>query len=185
MKKLVAISLICLLFFNWYGFRIVTDLLSTEADQQLESKLDNNLYDESQLIEVKVPLNVPYQNVQSEFERHYGEVEVNGVYYTYVKSKVESGYLVLKCIPNDSKKMIRDAGSDYYKMSNGLDQDHPDKKTNTSVAKQSIGDFDDQLERFIVKAPVELSSSVYVSFAATLVTSEQAIAAQPPELHLS
>jgi len=110
-KKLAAISLICLLAFNWYGFRIVTAILSDNADQQLETRLDNLQYDESQLIELRIPLNVPYQTSQSEFERHYGEMEVNGVFYTYVKSKVENGELVLKCIPNDSKKEIRKAGT--------------------------------------------------------------------------
>ena len=182
MKKLAAILLISLLFFNWYGYRIVTDILSTKADKQLEAQLDNNQYDESQLIEVRVNLNVPYQNVETEFERHYGEMEVNGVYYTYVKRKVENGYLVLKCIPNDSKKEIHSAGNNYYKMTNGLDQDQPGKKTNSNIVKQSIGDFDDKLESFTVKAPVELTNLHYAQFSSLLATRAQVIPGQPPEV---
>ena len=98
MKKIAAILLIAILSFNWYGYRIVTIILARNADKQLEVRLDNDQYNESELIEIRVALNVPYQNDQADFERHYGEMEVNGQYYTYVKRKIENGYLVLKCI---------------------------------------------------------------------------------------
>lgn len=180
MKKLTAISLIFLLAFNWYGFRIVTSILSSKADERLEAQLDNQDYNESDLIEVKINLNVPYQTNQSEFERHYGEMEVDGVIYTYVKSKVENGYLVLKCIPNDTKKEIRNAGDNYYKNTNGLEQDQPGKKTNTSVAKQSVGDFDDQLETFAVKAPVPDAPLAYANFSSELISAVTDVKGQPP-----
>ena len=180
MKKLAAISLICLLAFNWYGYRIVTDILTSKADQQLEAQLDNQEYDEASLIEVRINLNVPYQNNQTEFERHYGEMEVDGVFYTYVKSKVENGFLVLKCIPNDSKQAIKEAGTDYYKKTNGLDQEQSGKKTNTSVAKQSSGDYDDQLEAFTIKAPVEMINGIYARFSSKLTTAVTDVTYQPP-----
>jgi hypothetical protein len=63
------------LFFNWYGYRIVTTILTKDADKQLEVQLDNQQYDETQLIEIRIALNVPYQNDQAEFERHYGEIK--------------------------------------------------------------------------------------------------------------
>ena len=183
MKKLAAISLICLLAFNWFGFRIVTDILSKGADQRLEAQLDNQQYEESQLIEVRINLNVPYQNGQTEFERHYGEMEVDGVFYTYVKSKVENGYLVLKCIPNDSKKEIRNAGTDYYKKTNGLDQDQSGKKTNNQVVKQSAADYDDQLETFTVKAPAESLLPKFAQFSSVLPTAETSNPGQPPRFN--
>lgn len=181
-KKLIAILLICLLFFNWYGYRIVTDVLSSLADQQLELQLDNNDYDESALIEVMVPLNVPYQNVQSDFERHYGEIEVDGVFYTYVKSKVENGNLVLKCIPNDSKQKIRSAGADYFKLTNGLGHDQQGKKNNaTQVVKQSIGDFDDQLNTFAFRSADDVITHRYVPQSYLLYNTPRNTPAQPPE----
>ena len=45
-------------------------IMTKQSDQQLELRLDNNDYDESQLIEVRVALNMPYQNEQADFERH-------------------------------------------------------------------------------------------------------------------
>jgi hypothetical protein len=78
LKKIAAILLILILFFNWYGYRIVTSILSQHADKRLEVRLDNNQYDESQLIELKVALNMPYQNDQADFERHYGKSKLTG-----------------------------------------------------------------------------------------------------------
>ena len=77
------------------------------ADKELEVKLDNHQYDERQLLEIKVPINIPYLINDADFERHYGEIEIDGRYYSFVKRKVEDGYLILKCIPNNAKEKIK------------------------------------------------------------------------------
>ena len=183
MKKLAAILLIVILFFNWYGYRIVTNMLAKDADKQLEVQLDNNDYDESQLIEVRVALNVPYQNDQSDFERHYGEMEVDGKYYTYVKRKVENGFLVLKCIPNDSKQKIKEAGDDFFKMANGLDQDQPDKKQNnsTNLAKNFWSEYDGQETNFTIDIFSNLIRKQFANNSSFLYNISQATPGQPPE----
>src|SRR5439155_4988660 len=61
LRKIASILLICLLLFNWYGYRFVTNYLQKKADSQLEARLDVNDYDESQLIEIRIELNIPYQ----------------------------------------------------------------------------------------------------------------------------
>ena len=184
MKKFAAISIIVLLVFNWYGYRFVTNLLTAQADQQLEARLDQADYNEEELIEVKIALNVPYQNVQSGFERHYGEVEVDGVFYTYVKSKVENGYLVLKCIPNESKQAIRQAGNDFYKNTNGLDQDQPGKKSDTQVSKASIGDFDDQTGHIHLEAYTADPQAPHAAGPVALYHTYSAVAGKPPQSFL-
>ena len=127
-------------------------IVSKDADQQLEIRLDNKEYDESQLVEVRVALNIPYQNDQVEFERHYGELELDGKYYTYVKRKIENGFLVLKCISNSSKEKIKAAGNDYFKMANGLDENQQDKKQNSSnnFAKNFWSEYDGRETDFTI-----------------------------------
>jgi len=61
-KRITAILLSALLFFNWYGYRFITDYAQYKASIQLEKELDNNNYDASQLIELRIPLNLPYYN---------------------------------------------------------------------------------------------------------------------------
>lgn len=144
MRKVFAILLLSLLLFNWCGYRLVTSILSVQSSSTMEAMIDSEAYDESELVEVRVSLRVPYQLNQPDFERFYGEVEVDGRYYTYVKRKIENGQLVLLCLPNSHKEKIQAAGQDYYKNTNGLDHLPGEKKSNT-VQKNTMGDFDDRL----------------------------------------
>jgi hypothetical protein len=185
LKKFAAILLIAILAFNWYGYRIVTTLLSQKADKQLEARLDKQEYDESQLIEVKVALNVPYQIEQSEFERHYGEMEVDGKYYTYVKRKVENGYLILMCIPNSDKEKIKAADNDFFKMTNGLEGNQPDKKQNNtnSFAKNFWSEYDDRETDYTINAlSAVLCTENFPTNTSLLKDIYRSAPAQPPEL---
>ena len=183
LKKFASILLIVILFFNWYGYRIVTNMKITEADQQLETRLDNNDYDESQLIEVKVALNLPYQTNQSEFERHYGEIEIDGQLYSYVKRKIQDGFLILKCIPNDSKQKIKAADTDFFKMANGLDQQQPDKKqsSNNNLAKNFWSEYDGRESDYTLSISSDYISKEFASLAYSLNSIAQKTPAQPPE----
>ena len=55
--------------------------MQRKADLQLEAKLANNDYTESQLIVISVPINLPYQTDWASFERCDDEIEVNGLHY--------------------------------------------------------------------------------------------------------
>ncbi len=124
--------MLSLLFFNWYGYRILTSVMEGQADVKLEAKLDRNEYDESQLIELRVPINLPYHNDWKEFERYNGSIEINGVHYNYVKRKVEKGELVLLCLPNDEKQMVQSARDQFFKLVNDLQQPGANKKSDQS-----------------------------------------------------
>jgi len=149
-RKIAAILLICLLVFNWYGYRFVTNYFQQQADSQLEAKIDVNDYDESQLIEIRVPLDIPYQNRASGFERHYGEIEFNGKIYAFVKRKVENGYLVLKCIPNTVKENIKNADNILFATNNGFDQEHNSKSNSplSIIFKSIFSDYDDYSQSY-------------------------------------
>lgn len=134
MKRIAAILLIALLLFNWYGYRFVFNYLQNKADAELNAKIDGSDYDESQLIEIKVPIDIPYQYTSSDFERSYGEIEQDGKIYSYVKRKIEDGFLILKCIPNIQKEKIQDAKHLLVRVNNGIDQEQ-NGKTSSPLAK--------------------------------------------------
>jgi hypothetical protein len=159
------------------------NIIAENADQQLELRLDNNDYHESQLIEIRVALNMPYQNEQAEFERHYGEMEVNGKYYTYVKRKIENGFLILKCIPNNSKEQIKAAGNDYFKMTNGLDQNQADKKqnSNSNLAKNFWSEYDGRETDFTIDIISELIRKHFLNNSTSLYGICLSSPGQPPE----
>jgi len=187
LRKIAAILLICLLVFNWYGYRFVTGYFQKKADTQLEAKIDLNDYDESQLMEIRVALDMPYQNSSSEFERHYGEIEINGKIYAYVKRKVEDGYLVLKCIPNTVKQDIKNADNLLFTANNGLDQEHNGKNNSPlgNIFKSIFSDYDDYSLSYNLKTvadnnqkPLHRVSSFFNSVCLP-------VAEQPPEVALS
>jgi hypothetical protein len=132
LRKLAAILLLGVLSFNWIGYRLLADLILHHAEAALEARLDQHEYDESQLIELKVTLDLPYQTSWTDFERIDGEIEINGIHYKYVKRKVQDGQLVLMCLPHESKMRLQTARDDFFKLVNDLQHPSQNKKSDNS-----------------------------------------------------
>jgi hypothetical protein len=147
LKKIASISLLLLLVFNWCGYRFVFNWVQENAEAKLEARLDQHNYNESELLEISVPLNMPYQTDRADFERVDGEIEIGGVHYKYVKRKVEKGQLVLKCIPNHGKQVIMNARNAFFQLVNDIQQETPAKKSTSSngMAKLNISDYEEQM----------------------------------------
>lgn len=113
-----------------------------KADYALETRIDNNDYDESSLIEIRVPLNVPYlSDNTAAFERYNGELELDGVHYKYVKRKIENGELVLLCLPNKSKTELQNSREEFFKLVNDLNHTQTKGKTNTTSFKSVTTEY--------------------------------------------
>ena len=185
MKKIASILLLAMLLFNWCGYRWVINIVQQNADTRLEAKLDRNEYDESQLIEIKVPVNMPYQSDWADFERYDGEIEVNGIHYKYVKRKVQDGQLVLKCIPNQTKQRLESAKDDLFKITNDLQQDNAAKKSGSSnllLVKNILGDCDNLQQLHFAARFAAVTGSSYNMYQPQLVTDLlHATPEQPPE----
>jgi hypothetical protein len=179
LKRAAAILLLLLFLFNWFGYRLLSGYLQSQADAHLEAQLDQEQYDPSQLIEMRVPLNMPYQLNSTDFERYDGDIEIDGVHYKYVKRKVENGQLVLLCLPNETKMRIQGAREEFFKMINDLPSqgkgaDHSIKNPVTEYWQQENEDW--TLQSLLIRHP---------SFALdnTIIPTSPAIntPAQPPE----
>jgi hypothetical protein len=161
---------------------MVIDLMQQKADNKLEAQLDNSDYDESQLIEIRVAMNMPYQQRYTEFERHYGEIEIEGKSYSYVKRKIEGDLLILKCIANQSKQELKIIKNDLAKANSNADMDHSGKNSpQKSFAKNSLGEYDDQ---FITKQPITANNLIavpFVDFKSAMPKGVATILHQPPK----
>jgi hypothetical protein len=133
-----------ILVFNLCGYRFVISALQQKADNHIDARVDNNDYDESQLIEIRIALNMPYQERFTEFERHYGQIELDGKSYTYVKSKIEGDVAVFKCIANESRDQLKTISADITRSNSNSDMNHSGKQEQSSFAKNLFSDFDDQ-----------------------------------------
>ena len=98
----------------------MTSLLQERADLELQSNVEKNRYNNEDLVEIRVPLNLPYQTDWKEFQSYDGNIQVDGVDYRYVKRKVEKGELVLLCIPNHSKTHLTTARDRFFMLVNDL-----------------------------------------------------------------
>ena len=115
--------------------------MEVNATSQLQARLDQNQYDESNLLTIRVPLNMPYVSDWDDFETAYGETELNGAHYTYVKRKVEGGELVLLCIPNKEKTQLQDAKNNFFKLVNDLQQPTGKKDSKDHTVKIPCSDY--------------------------------------------
>ncbi|HMF73511.1 MAG TPA: hypothetical protein VK616_18655 [Flavitalea sp.] len=116
--------------------------MESKADITLETKIDNSDYDESSLIEIRIPLNAPYlSNNLTKFQRYDGELELDGVHYKYVKRKVVNGELVLLCLPNKSKTELHNSGKEFFKLVNDLNQTQSKNKSDTSNFKSVTTEY--------------------------------------------
>jgi hypothetical protein len=135
LKKGAALFLIILFSFNLFGYLLVVDYLQQRATKELEARLDNNQYDDSGLIELKIPVDIPYQTDWSLYQRYDGEVEIGGMLYKFVKRKLSGDTLYLMCIPNTKKMHLKEARDNYFALSNDLTQN---KTSNSGKAKISF-----------------------------------------------
>lgn len=125
---MVAITLLFIHLFNLAGYQLLFEYFIIQSDKHLTQQLDSRQYDEEQLVEVKLPLHLPYLTNWNEYERVDGEMEVKGVYYSYVKRKVCNDTLYLLCLPNQNKTQFSRSKHNYAIQVNGMSAGAPGSK---------------------------------------------------------
>lgn len=155
--------------------------MQDQADRKLEASLDKSEYDESQLIEIRVAMNLPYQQRFTDFERAYGEVELNGKTYTYVKRKVDGDVVILKCIPNESKQQLRSIDNDLTRANSDINNDHQGKQQQSSFAKNFWSEYDGQVDLFTLNKLIGLDSTLPSCYTFYLPEVVKSTPHQPPE----
>lgn len=141
LKSITAILLISIFLFNVVGYRWVFIYLEEKANQRLEEKIDAGQFSEAQLLEIKIPLQLPYYS-DSKYESCYGETEFNGEHYRYVKRKVSGNTLYLLCLPHKEKNNIAAAKKDFIKAISDIQNNNtPQKQEQPSVIKLMLSEF--------------------------------------------
>ena len=124
-----TILLIAILLFNWVGYQLCSALLQKWATGELSTRLDENRYEESELISIKVAAPQLSYYVSSEsFQRIEGYVEIDGKEYDYVKRRFYNDTLEFLCIPNTAVNQIKMAREEFFKLVNDLDSFPQPKK---------------------------------------------------------
>jgi hypothetical protein len=119
--------------FNLTGYFLLQAYIKS-SDNDLIKQLDEHQYDEAQLVEIKIPIRLPYATDEAEYQRIDGEIEFSGTYYNYVKRKISRDTLYVLCLPNKSKTRIVSAGNKLIKHVN----DAPASEKNEEGSKKLI-----------------------------------------------
>ena len=167
--------------FNMGGYRLVFDQLEKKASVQLVQQLDNNEYQDNQLIEMKVPLPMPYQTNWSDFERYNGEIEISGVHYNYVKRKVFNDTLILLCIPNEGKMKLNSAKEQFFSLVNDITTDNKAPvPVKTSVVKTITTEYQDNQYEIAFCCPAGIPAEFIRAHSPVLPDANLAKPFQPP-----
>lgn len=159
MKKLFTIVLIGLYLFNISGYFLFYKYYIHQSDQQLINQIDDCQYEDSELIEVKIPLHLPYMTSWATYERADGELQHKGAYYNYVKRKISNDTLYLLYVPNVKKTNLFQDLTEYSKKVNGIPGN--EKNSNSSIKKLMPGtEYTQHLIVYEIP-PVVLSSGQY------------------------
>jgi hypothetical protein len=183
-KRTASILLLAILLFNWLGYQFLSSYFEDKANTRLEAQLDDNNYDESQLISIKIPAeHLAYYNNSKQFDRVDGKIEISGIQYNYVKKRLYNDSLEFLCIPNHEVMRLQTAKDDFFKLVNDLQHTGQGKKSDShSNSKNLVTDYYMDNNAFNLnvfyfsteKRPLANSSSITSRFSLT--------AEQPPEI---
>lgn len=120
-KKLAAIVLMGSLLFNVVGYQIFFSWMETHSHLSLNRQLDNNGFDEAELITIKVPIDeLPYYTNSPIFERTKGSIAIGGLTYQYVERRIYNDSLEMRCIPNAQATNLTNARDLFFQLVNDL-----------------------------------------------------------------
>jgi hypothetical protein len=145
--------LLAVLLFNLYGYQLVISYLQQQHDVKLTAQLDKDEYRNEDLISIKTPLSMPYYNRSLDFERVDGSIQIDGVEYRYVKRRIVNDSLELLCLPNTTKQKLQTAKSDFFKISNDLQQPENGNKKAANIIKALQLEYCNTLTLFTFHTP--------------------------------
>lgn len=115
------------------GYQLFSSYIEAKATGRLERQLDNNKYDESNLIAIKVPAkHLGYYINSKQFERVDGQIEIAGTQYNFVKRRLYNDSVEMLCIPNHAAMQVKTAKDNFFKLVNDLQHPGQNKKSEST-----------------------------------------------------
>ena len=125
------------MLFNTVGYRFAFSFLEERSITKLDLAIDAGKYDEKNLIEITIPLNMPYVS-DKDYETAYGETEIDGTNYQYVKRKITNNVLHLMCLANNEKTTLVATKHSIEKNTVEAANNKSDKKYPTTSLSKSL-----------------------------------------------
>lgn len=160
MHKFVAIIFLSAHLFSLGGYQLFFNQMEHQVGKEFVASLDEQAYNEKDLIEIKVPIELPYMQNWDEYERYDGEVIVDGVHYNYVKRKLVNDSMSFLCLPNTEKNRLYNARETFFALVNDIEKSDGKKDSPVSpikLIKQITTDCTEPI------AAIQIGSTAFVS----------------------
>jgi len=100
LKKLIAITLLVSHLFSTGGYIAFYHYLKYRSDVFFNEQTAQNKYNKNDLVEIKIPIEMPNLSDWAAYENVSGTVQFEEASYNYVKMKMTRHAVYLMCVPN-------------------------------------------------------------------------------------
>lgn len=181
MKKIISLFLIWIFLFNVIGYYGVYAGMMHSANHKADQAIENNSYDQSETVTIKIPLTLPYP-VQNGFERVSGDFEHNGEFYKLVQQKYENDTVYVVCLRNDDQKKAVEVLSDLVKQS--TDQSPASSNQNTKTLTGLLKDYNPVMEEIQLSSRVAFDiTTQFDSIDSKVLNQEYPVPTPPPNFN--
>jgi hypothetical protein len=128
--------------FNTGGYDLFFQYMIYRSDNRILEQINNNHFQASHLVEIKMPVNLPAQAPQEysgEYQPISGQVEVGNNRYDYAEIKITRDTIYLLVVPNPELNKLVKANVLYGKLVNDLPASNA-KHTANPLTKKIISD---------------------------------------------
>lgn len=150
------------------------------SDQFANEQISKGYYKPDELVEIKIPVRMPYVQEQRQYENISGQIQLKGSCYNYVALKMTRDTMYVKCIPNYTKtKLVNDNVITAKQVS-----DSPLSKKNHLPLVKKTGldnDYNYTIALFDLTIPAKTMRSHLICEAQKMQSTYLSSPAQPPE----
>lgn len=109
--------------------------LRVQTDRELSNRLDANLYDPEETIQLRIPIALPYPIQSHDFQRVDGRFEHNGQQYKLIKHKLQSDTLYVVCLRDHATRRLVTTMTDYIERTQASQGKDTDQKAMHYLSK--------------------------------------------------
>jgi hypothetical protein len=173
--------MLIVLIFNIGGYMLLFQYFIKHSDDYANEQISKGLYKPDELVEIKVPVNLPNINEQQDFEAIAGQVKLSDNDYNYVAIKMTRDTMFLMCIPNYEKTRL--IGENIITAKNVSDSPLA-KKNHLPIAKKSGVDntYNYPVPLFNLVLNTTTLQHPYTDLKQLIPTTHLSTPGQPPEL---
>jgi len=118
LKKTVIILYLLLIGFYSGGYKLLVSFLQEKTKQELQSLINADDYNNHSVIELSVPIDLPYLTDWQAWESTQGIIIIDEIPYQYVERILKNGEMIYRCLPNHNMQMVFSARDRFEKLSN-------------------------------------------------------------------